>query len=64
MPENAEAANIFMLTKNQVITAGMGSVIDINIQAVKIMMDLYEIRNQRDCMDKVRTLFHLTREKE
>jgi len=53
-----------MLTRNQVITGGMGGVIDINIQAVKIMMDLYDVKDQRRCMGKVRTLFNLTQEKE
>lgn len=58
MPENREAAEIYMMTRGQIISAGMGQVIDISIPAVKIVMDLYEIRNQKKCLAKVRTAFH------
>jgi hypothetical protein len=63
MASNEDAAQVYMQTRRQVITAGEGRVIDIDIQAVKTVMDLYEIRNQRECMEKVRTtFFHFLKE--
>lgn len=58
MPENDEAVNVYLLTRNQVVMIGMETVADISIPAVKIMMDLLGVREQRDCMMKVRHLFH------
>jgi len=54
--ENQEAAKVFMMTRNQVVSVG-GQVADISIPAVKIVMDLYQVRNQRECFEKVRGLF-------
>jgi len=56
--ENEDAAHIYMLTRRQYITAEQGRVVDISIPAVKIAMDLYQVRNQRDCLMKVRNAFH------
>jgi hypothetical protein len=69
MPENQEAAEVFMMTRGQVITRGMeGQVVDISIPAVKIAMDLIGIKDQLACLSKVRkTFFHFieeTREKQ
>ena len=47
-----------MVTRNQVITAGMGQVIDISIPAIKIVMDLWGIHDQKKCLNKVRSAFH------
>ena len=57
MAENEDAAQIYLTARRQIITAGMGKVIDINIQAVKTVMDLYQVKDQRSCLDKVRYLF-------
>jgi hypothetical protein len=56
MPGNAEAVKIWDRSRTQVI-AGVGGVIDINVLAVKMLMDLYGVRDQRTCLEKVRILF-------
>ena len=50
----------YILTCRQVITAGMGQIIDIDIKAVKIVMDLMgvSIEKQLSVLEKVRMLFH------
>ena len=58
MPENREAMQVYMMARTQIITAGMGQVIDISIPAVKIVMDLFGVRNQKRCLSKVRAAFH------
>ena len=47
---------VFQVCANQVI-AGPGGVIDINLLAVKMAMDLYGVADQPACMDKVRIMF-------
>jgi hypothetical protein len=64
LPENQEAVSVYFFTRNQLITAGMGTVIDISIPAVKIVMDLYGVEDQLDCLQKVVHLFHEFRPKE
>ena len=59
MPENADAAKVYMICQNQFITAGMGQVVDISIPAVKIAMDLYRVQDQKKCLSKVQAVFHL-----
>ena len=61
--ENAEVAQIYMLTRRQVITVGAGQVADLSIPAVKIAMDLYGVRDQKACLNRVRRLFHHFRER-
>jgi len=56
--DNAEASVIYMLARNQVVTAGPGQIVDINIPAVAMLMDLYGIADRRDCLRRVRRLFH------
>jgi hypothetical protein len=57
MPENAEAVQIFPIVRNQVIAIG-DHVIDINIPAVKIVMDLWGVEDQKSCLNKIRAAFH------
>jgi len=52
-----------MLARRQVITVGAGQVADLSIPAVKIVMDLYRVRDQKACLNRVRRLFHHFREK-
>jgi hypothetical protein len=56
--ENEDAARVFMITRRQVITVGMGQVADISIPAVKVAMDLYGVKDQVSCLNQVRKLFH------
>lgn len=54
---NQNAGKVFMMCRGQIITAGMGDIIDINLLAVKAVMDIEGIKNQRDCLKKVHMLF-------
>ena len=57
-PNNEDAAAIFQKVKNQVITIGMeGKPVALNYQSVKMVMDLYGVKNQKDCFDKVVKVF-------
>lgn len=56
--ENKDIARIYLEVRDQVITAGMGEVVDINILAVIKLMDLYGIKNQLECLKKIRRTFH------
>lgn len=60
MPENKEAVEVYMMTRNQIITTGMGQAIDISIPAICNVMDRYPggIKNQWRCLNKVRMAFH------
>lgn len=56
--ENRDSATIYMLTRNQVLTAGGGQILDISIPAVKIAMDLHGVVDQKGCLEKVLRVFH------
>jgi len=56
--ENEDAAAVYFLTRRQVVTVGAGQVVDISIPAVKIAMDLYGVKDQRDCLNRIRRVFH------
>ena len=59
LEENFDAAKIYHLTKRQVRTAGgSGEIVDLDYTAVKHVMDLYEIKDQREVFGKVTRLFH------
>lgn len=55
MPGNVEAVRLWDKCKKQIIP-GMGGPIDINDLAVKMYMDLYGVKDQRTCLEKVKTL--------
>jgi len=58
-PENDIDAAVYMMTRRQVVTAGMsGQIVDISIPAVKIARDLYGVKYQAACLLRVRILFH------
>ena len=57
LEENRDAGTVYIMCRNQVVTAGMGEVIDINLQTVKTVMDLYGVKNQRECVEKVTKTF-------
>lgn len=58
LKENEEALMVYSRCHNQVVTAAMGEVIDINLASVKLIMDLYGVENQKECMEKVVSVFH------
>jgi len=63
MQENREAAAVYMAVRGQVITAGMGRIIDISLPAIKVEMDLQEVVDQRRVKERVVRLFHKLLEK-
>jgi len=59
---NHAVAQIWLLTQGQIITAGMGDIVDINHIAlwknIEKFRDIYEIENETDCFLRVVKLFH------
>ena len=58
LAENEDAALVYMITRRQYITGEYGRVVDLSIQAVKIVMDLYGVQDQRRCLEKVLKTFY------
>jgi hypothetical protein len=58
MEENRDASKIYIESRGQVITGGLGQILDINILAVTKLMDLYGIKNQIETLRKVRKAFY------
>lgn len=59
LPENEDAATVYMQCRNQAVFVGMDGVpVDLDINAVKTVMDLEGIRDQRDCLQRVRAMWH------
>lgn len=59
LESNVEAANIWMIVQDQVITAGIeGAVIALNQLALWKAMDEYRVVRRRDCFEKVRAIFY------
>jgi len=59
--ENEDAAEVYMMTRRQYVTRHNGRydhVVDIDIPAVKTVMDLYGVGDQKTCLLKVRSIFH------
>jgi len=55
--ENIDAANVFMLTRKQYVTAEQGTPVDINLDAVKAAMGWLEVEDEFDCVMRVRNVF-------
>jgi len=64
--DNLETAKIFMLVRRQYVTRTAFTkdgrpysvVVDVSIPAIKDAMDAMGVEDQRDCMRRVRNLFH------
>ena len=52
-----------MLCRSQVLLTGMGEVIDLNLVAVKTIMDLYKIKDQQMVFEKIYKVFHFMKQK-
>ena len=63
MEENEEACRLFGIVCNQVIVGGMGDIIDINLDAVISIMAVHGIRDKKDCLDKIRDMFAMYKER-
>jgi hypothetical protein len=57
LPENSEVARVYLAVQNQILVS-MGQIIDINHVAIKTIMDLYGVIDQRRCFERVVALFH------
>ena len=55
MPENEDAIRIFNLVRYQLVMASGGAV-DLLHEAIHRAMELYQVRNRRECFEKVLTL--------
>jgi hypothetical protein len=59
LPENEDAFFVFTQVVNQAIFAGINGVaVDLDYGAVKFVMDLYEIEDQRNCFERVLRVWH------
>jgi len=57
LPANEEAVIVWSAVQDQVVTAGMGEPVDLDIGAVKIIMDLQRVEDQLGCLRRVRRVF-------
>lgn len=55
--ENEEAFNIFPRVSNQLLFAGMGEPVGLNMIAVKAVFDMLNVQNQKVCLEKVMYMF-------
>lgn len=63
MEANRQAADIYLLVRDQVITAGeINKVVDISIPAIKAVMDIFNVIDQKACLMKIRRLFFAERQ--
>lgn len=58
MADNRDAAHIYMACRHQVVTAGMGEVIDINHLPVWQMIDRMQVRDPLRCFELIIKTFH------
>jgi hypothetical protein len=56
--ENEDAAAVYMTARRQYVTIGQGQVVDISIPAIKIAMDLHQVKDQRECLVRVMNTFY------
>lgn len=56
---NEEVAAVYMTARRQYVTGEHGRVVDLSIHAVKIVMDLYGIADQRTCLKRVLKTFYV-----
>lgn len=53
LPENEDAAWIYLMTRNQCLVTMDGQAIDLDLRAVKAAMDVYGVQDQATCMTRV-----------
>ncbi len=58
MEEGQDAAIVYMITRGQIVTAEEGRTFDLSIPAIKIVMDLFGIHDQKKCLMQVLKIFH------
>ena len=59
MKDNEDVAEVYMMTRGQYITAGDGNMpVDISIPAIKVAMDVLNVKDPRGCLVRTRELWH------
>ena len=54
MDENKDALDVYLMIQNQLIIAGMnGVILDVDFNAIKFILDLYDIANKKIIFEKV-----------
>ncbi len=56
LPENEDVAKLYFLVRNQVLIVG-NKITDLNLLAIKAAMDILGVKNQADCLYRVRKLW-------
>lgn len=64
--DNEDAAKVLHMVRHQTVSEPTkdGMIVDLNLQAVKIAMDLHGVKDQLDCFQRVRRAWHELRGKE
>jgi hypothetical protein len=64
LPENVDAAQVYMAARGQIVTRGMeGVIVDISIPAIESAMRIFNVKDMIDCLQKVRrTFYHFLKE--
>lgn len=57
--DNQKVAAVYMMCRHQYVTAEEGRIVGLSIPAIKIMMDLNEVKNQKECLERVIRMFYL-----
>ena len=63
LPQNKEVWNIYLKARSQVIM-GMNGPVSLDIRALKYIMDLYEVEDQRTVSEQVINLWETIRSDE
>ena len=56
--DNTEALDIYKVCSSQLIIAPMGGAVGMDIMAIKTAMDIYEVEDQKKCLQKVLLVFN------
>ena len=56
LPENQEVWHIYLRVKNQAIMS-MGGPVALDYNAVKLIMDMYKVEDQKTCFERVVNLW-------
>jgi len=59
LPQNRDAAEVYLMSRGQIITRGMdGMIVDVDNTAIDAAMRAKRVQDAWDCLIKVRHLFH------
>jgi hypothetical protein len=55
---NQAVSAVYMLCRRQYVTAENGRVVGVSIPAIKAIMDIYGVRKQAECLERVLAVFY------